>query len=347
MANTWKIARGKGSPQLSIAIVAVLAAALVVLGRAQSSLFDRARTYFSDATAPMLSVLRGPLNGAGRWARGLDDIFVVYQENLRLKEENARLRQWRNNALVLEQRINRYQLLLNAVADPSLSAVTAHVIGRANRPFLDTVILDAGKNQGIKPGEAVVDDRGMIGRIYLVGQHTAWVILLTDLSSRIPVAIEPGHIQAILTGDNSATPGLELSKQGAPLKDGSEIVTSGDGGLLPSGLAVGNIFWNGSEFRAQLLADSTTADDVRVLDLRTPVEQASAPRPGDLPVSAAGLPPLVPHQMVSPAAPQLLLPGAPGTTPPATGLPANKPVVPPKPGTAATQAPPPTEEQDQ
>src|SRR5579864_3047032 len=158
MANgTWKIARGKGSPQLSIAIVAVLAAALVVLGRAQSSLFDRARTYFSDSTAPVLVSLRGPLNGVGRWVRGLDEVFVVYQENLRLKEENARLRQWKNNALVLEQRLNRYQLLLNSVSDPALSAVTAHVIGRANRPFLDTVILDAGKNEGIKPGEAVVD----------------------------------------------------------------------------------------------------------------------------------------------------------------------------------------------
>src|SRR5215469_765613 len=114
MANgTWKIARGKGSPQLSIAIVAIFAAALVVLGRAQSSLFDRARAYFSDATAPVLVTLRGPTNAVSRWMSGIGSIFDVYQENLRLKEENARLRQWHNNALVLEQRLNRYQLLLN------------------------------------------------------------------------------------------------------------------------------------------------------------------------------------------------------------------------------------------
>jgi rod shape-determining protein MreC len=348
MANTWKIARGKGSPQLSIAIVAVLAAALVVLGRAQSSLFDRARTYFSDATAPVLEVVRGPLNGVGRWVRGIDDIFVVYQENLRLKEEVARLKKWQNNALVLEQRINRYQLLLNSVTDPSLSSVTAHVIGRANRPFLDTVILDAGKNQGIKPGEAVVDARGMIGRVYLVGNHTAWVILLTDLSSRIPVAIEPGHVQAILTGDNSGTPGLELSKQGAPLKDGAEIVTSGDGGLLPSGLEVGNVFWNGSEFRAQLLADSTTADDVRILDLHSPPETAPTPGANDLPVSAAGLAPLAHQPVVPPAAPQLPL-TVPGTKPPGTAMagavPANKPGAPPKTPPQTQTAP--AAEQDQ
>jgi rod shape-determining protein MreC len=301
MANgTWKIARGKRSPQLSIAVVAILAVILVLLGRAQSSLFDRARTYFSDATSPLLQTVRGPVNAAGRFIGSIDEIFSVYKENLRLKDENARLRQWQNAALVLEQRVNRYQLLLNAVPDPSLTIVTAHVIGRANRPFLDTMILDAGRNQGIKPGEAVVDARGVIGRIYLVGQHTAWVILLTDLNSRIPVAVEPGHIQAILSGDNSASPTLELSKQGVVLKEGQQIVTSGDGGLLPGGLAIGTVFWDGGTFRAALLADAATADDVRILDLKSPPEQPPEPSPSDLPVSAAGLPPLAPTANTSP-----------------------------------------------
>lgn len=337
MANgTWKIARGKGSPQLSIAIVAVLAAALVVLGRAQSSLFDRARAYFSDATSPILQSVRGPANSVGHWVSGLDEIFVVYQENQRLKVENARLHQWQNAALVLEQRLKRYQLLLNAVSDPSLSAITAHVIGRANRPFLDTMILDAGKNQGVKPGEAVIDDRGMIGRIYLVGEHTAWVILLTDLSSRIPVVIEPGHVQALLSGDNSSAPGLELSKQGIVLKEGQPIVTSGDGGLLPAGLAVGTVVWDGSEFRAGLLAEASSADDVRILDLKSPPEQPPSPTPGDLPVSAAGLPPLAPSSNTSPNM-QTGYPALPG---PAALAQSGKPSTAPKPVANSASAAP-------
>lgn len=349
MANgTWKIARGKGSPQLSIAIVAVLAVILVLLGRAQSTLFDHARTYFSDATSPLLQSVRVPVNAFGRWVGSIDEIFSVYRENLRLKEENARLRQWQNAALVLEQRINRYQLLLNAVPDPSLSVVTAHVIGRANRPFLDTMILDAGKNQGVKSGEAVVDARGMIGRIYLVGQHTSWVILLTDLNSRIPVAIEPGHAQAILSGDNSESPTLELSKQGVTLKEGEQIVTSGDGGLLPGGIAIGTVFWDGSEFRAGLLADSATADDVRILDLKVPPEQPPAPSPNDLPVSAAGLSPLPTHaaagaQSNTPTLPPLYVPPVSAQQ---TGAKASRPGGVP-PGAANSAAPAsPADEQD-
>jgi len=43
------------------------------------------------------------------------------------------------------------------------------------------MILNAGTEQGIQKGQAVADDRGLIGRIYLTGQRTSWVILLTDL----------------------------------------------------------------------------------------------------------------------------------------------------------------------
>ena len=90
----------------------------------------------TDWAAPALRVVRSPLVGLDRWVGSIGDIFVVYQENLRLKSENARLRRWRNVAVTLDDRVKRYQLLLHAVPDPSLSSVMARVIGRSNQPFL-------------------------------------------------------------------------------------------------------------------------------------------------------------------------------------------------------------------
>jgi rod shape-determining protein MreC len=279
---------------VSLAICAVLAVIIVLLGRVQPTLFDRARAFASDRAAPVLETLREPLQKAGAWLGGVADVFNVYRDNLRLKEQNARLRQWQSAALALEQRLKRYRLLLNVVPDPELGNVTARVIGRATRPFLNTMILDAGRSQHIKSGEAVVDDRGMIGRIFLAGDHTSWVILLTDLNSRIPVSIEPGNTQAIMAGDNSAAPILEVSAQGIRLRPGQQIVTSGDGALLPAGLPVGKIFWDGSDFRAGLYADAGNSDDVRVLELKLPAEQLPPVSKDDLPVTAAGLAPLAP-----------------------------------------------------
>jgi len=191
--------------------------------------------------------------------------------------------------------------------------VMARVIGRANRPFLQTMILDAGKAQGVKPGQGVIDARGMIGRIFLAGDHTAWVIELTDLNSRIPVVIEPGNIQAIMAGDNSSAPQVDLLSQNVVLRPGMQVVSSGDGGLLPPGLAIGSVVADpAGGFRVVLLADPSSSEDVNIVDFKQKAEQPPAVSPSDLPATAAGLPPAAPP-------PPLPIPGAAPGTPPAAG----------------------------
>jgi rod shape-determining protein MreC len=349
MANGgWKIARSRGGAQLPIALLAALAIALILVGKAQSNLFDRARANVTDFAAPALEVFRTPLASVDRWLGSIGNIFTVYQENLRLKEENARLRQWQNVAVVLDTRVKRYQLLLRAVPDPSLQSVMARVIGRSNRPFLQTMILDAGKSQGVKPGQGVIDARGMIGRIFLAGDHTAWVIQLTDLNSRIPVVVEPGNVQAIMAGDNTGSPTLDLLSQNVTLKPGTQVVTSGDGGLLPPGLAVGTVVQDANGgFRVALLADPASSEDVNVVNFKQTVEQPPAPSPSDLPVTAAGLKPAAPPAPVTPAP-------TPGTAPAAaTPVPGKPPATAPKPAaivpkpaatTPATAPPPPPDD---
>ena len=289
MANvTWKIAR-RGNTQLPLVIVTALALVLVLLGKAEPALFDRARMAITDGTRPLLSAAHAPIARFDRFVGSINELFTVYQENLRLKDENARLRQWRNVAVVMQDRVSRYQSLLHAVPDPGINSVLARVIGRANRPFLETMILDAGSSNNIKPGQAVVDSRGMIGRIYLAGSRTSWVIPLTDLNSRIPVTIAPGNRQAILVGDNTPMPSLDTLSQIVTLRPGDQVTSSGDGGLLPPGLPVGTVVEQGGHYRVALLADAGSSEDVEVLAFRKPPEQP--PATAELPAVAAGLPP--------------------------------------------------------
>jgi len=342
--GSMRYTRGRGNAQLPLAIVAVLAVVLVLLGKAQSSLFDRARASFTDWTRPALVWVSTPFDKVSAWFDGIGGIFVVYQENQKLKQENARLRQWQSAALQLDERLKRYQLLLNAVPDPALNARTARVIGRASHPFLDTMIIDAGKQQGMKPGQAVVDARGMIGRIFLSGERTSWVLLLTDLNSRIPVTIQPGNIQAIMAGDNTPNPTLDTLASTTPLKAGDQVITSGDGGLIPPGLPVGVLVTSGSSFRVALLADAGASQDVRIVDFKLPPEQPPAPSPNDLPASVAGLKP-------EPPAPPPTQQIAPLPTAPANGAPAKPaaPVASPaqKPAPQSTETPNNDDTQDQ
>jgi rod shape-determining protein MreC len=307
MANAWKIAR-KGNAQLPLVIVIALAVVLVLLGKAQGGLFDRARGHVTDMLAPVLEKVRAPVAGFDRWMGSITEIFSVYDQNLKLKEENARLRQWRNVAIVLQGRVGRYQQLLHAVPDPRMNAVLAKVIGRANRPFLQTMILDAGREDRALPGEAVIDPRGMIGRIYLTGNRTSWVILLTDLNSRIPVTISPGNVQAIMAGDNSPMPTLEMVSHTVTLHAGDQVTSSGDGGLLPAGLPVGTLVSDGQGgFRVALLSDPAASQDVEILNFAKPPE--NPPATAELPAEAAGLKPQAPPPApVATAKPQVPTP---------------------------------------
>ncbi|HKQ43791.1 MAG TPA: rod shape-determining protein MreC [Rhizomicrobium sp.] len=297
MANAWKIAR-KSNAQLPLLIVIALAVVLVLLGRAQSGLFDRARAHATDLMAPLLEKVRAPVAGFDRWIGSIGEIFSVYEQNLKLKDENARLRQWRNVAIVLQGRVGRYQALLHAVPDPQMNRVLARVIGRASRPFLQTMILDAGRGHKVLPGQAVMDARGMIGRVYLTGQRTSWVILLTDLNSRIPVTIAPRNVQAMMTGDNTANPILNLMSHTVTLHAGDQVTSSGDGGLLPAGLPVGTVLPDGAGgWRVALLADAASSQDVEILNFSKPPE--APPATAQLPAEAAGLKPQAPPPPVA------------------------------------------------
>ena len=336
MANgTWKIAR-RGNAQLPLVIVVALAVVLVLLGKAQAGLFDRARMRITDWMQPMLETVHAPVQLFNRWISSAGEIFTVYQENLALKDENARLRQWRNVAVVMQGRVQHYQSLLHAVPDPDVNSVLARVIGRATRPFLETMILDAGTDSNVKPGEAVVDARGMIGRIYLAGGRTSWVILLTDLNSRIPVTVAasaPGkqpNIQAIMTGDNTVMPALDTLSSTALLQAGDQVVSSGDGGLLPPGLPIGTVVATSGGFRVALLADAASSQDVEVLAFRKAPESLPAASDAQLPAVAAGLAPIAP---LPPPPPTPLI------SPPAT--PAAAPLRPVAPAITQNQNPPP------
>jgi rod shape-determining protein MreC len=333
MANVWKIAR-KSNAQLPLVIVIALAIVLVLLGKAQPGLFDQARARVTDMLAPALKTARAPVHGFDRFVGSITEIFSVYEQNLKLKEENARLRQWRNVATVLQARVTRYQTLLHAVPDPKLNAVLARVIGRASRPFLQTMILDAGRQDKAMPGQAVVDARGMIGRVYLTGQRTSWVILLTDLNSRIPVTIasaadKSGNVQAMMTGDNTAMPVLDIVSRQEALHAGDQVVSSGDGGLLPSGLPIGTVVDDGNGgWRVALLADPASSQDVEILNFSQPPE--TLPATAQLPAEAAGLKPQPP--------PPPPVTAAPVTAPVAAAKP--RPVVVARPVTPAAKAPP-------
>jgi rod shape-determining protein MreC len=261
---------------MPLAICFVLAIVITLLGRAEASIFDNARARLTDWSAPLLTGIRQPFATVEGWVGGVDSMFAMHRENLQLKQENAELRKWQNAALALEQRVKRYELMLNAVPDPQLATTMAHVIGQSNRPFIKTMILNGGTQNGIQKGQAVLDDRGLIGRVYLAGERTSWVIPLADHNSRVPVVIQPSNRRAILAGDNTISPLLLLDVGDMPVRPGDRVLSTGDGGLLPPDLPIGVVIEEAGVFRVNLFANPDLSDYVHVVHYRPLLEPPAA-----------------------------------------------------------------------
>ncbi len=261
------------SGRVSLIFMVTLAAALLLLGRAETYVVDRARQVVTDLAAPLLELASRPVSAARRVVESTDQYAYVFDENERLREENARLLAWKEAALKLEAKVARFEALLNVQVDPSISYVTGRVVGDSGGPFVETIIANVGSTQGVESGQAVIDSDGLIGRIVATGSEASRILLLTDLNSRVPVVVEPSQTRAVLAGDNSIWPRLEFLPALASVSAGDRVVTSGDGGLLPPGLPIGALVEADDGFlRVQTFSDRSRLDMIRVLQYEFPRE---------------------------------------------------------------------------
>jgi rod shape-determining protein MreC len=228
--------------RFAFAALIVVSLALLLVGRADPALLGAIGTRVTDAIVPVLAVVVEPINASRRVAVQIGELFALRQENARLRAQNERLLEWQDTArqLALENAALRQLLNLDAgIAPPT--AVAARVVADAGGPFVHSVLLDAGADQGVVKGMAAVNERGLVGRVIEVGRRSARVLLLTDFNSRVPVMVEPARDQAILAGDNSRELSLIFLPLHPRMAVGQRVVTSGRGGVLPPGLAVGRI----------------------------------------------------------------------------------------------------------
>lgn len=326
------------SHRISLVFMLTLAAALLLLGRAETYVFDNARQIVTDMAAPLLEIASRPVAAARRVVERTDEYAYVFDENERLRAENLRLMAWKDTALKLEAKVQRYEALLNVQVDPSINYVSGRVVSDNGGPFVDTVIVNAGRAQGVKSGDAVIDTDGMIGRIVSAGEKAARVLLLTDLNSRLPVVIEPGHYKAVLAGDNTDWPRLEYLLSTSSVAPGDRVVTSGDGGLIPPGLPIGLVIQTSDGYlRVQSFANREQLDYVRVLKYEFPVDVPRQDPPGVLTGPVIVSPP-APPPVVAPTGEPVKPKSAVKTPKPAAAVKPAASVAKPAPATTGTAA---------
>jgi rod shape-determining protein MreC len=194
--------------------------------------------------------------------------FKIVSANKNLKEEIEMLKRNRYNSIFLQTENNslREALALKTV-NKTDSPIVANTILDQQSPYLKSIIIDKGTNQGIIKGMTVFSKNYLIGIVIESNYLTARVLLITDLNSKIPVVIADSGVNAILAGTGEKTElALEFLPNEFILEPNKIIYTSGRDGFLKAGLPVAETYLNKkNKLFIRSLADPQQAAIIHVI----------------------------------------------------------------------------------
>ncbi len=237
-----------------------------MLSAFQPAALGGVRAGTADLFAPVLAAVSKPVQQASDFVRDVTGLAELQAENAHLQQENIRLREWYQAALLLEAENKSLRDLLNVKIEPQHSYITGRIIADSGNAYVKSLLVAAGKKDGVRKGQAVISGDGLIGRVVEDGNKSSRVLLITDINSRVPILVENSSQHAILAGTNAAMPVLQHMQQDSDIQEGARIVTSGHGGLFPQGLPVGRVIVEGDVKYVKLYADVNKMVHVRIVN---------------------------------------------------------------------------------
>ena len=174
-------------------------------------------------------------------ANAITDATANEQTLSQLQQENAALRQQLAETEEYRQEAERLEALLGMSEKYSISGVVACVVGRSTEAYDQTVVIDAGTNDGVDVGQSVMGPNGVVGQIVKVTPTSATVRLLTDPQSGVAVLLQATREEGVCVGSLDGFLYLEDISSAANVQVGDVVVTSGLGGSYTRGLIVGRV----------------------------------------------------------------------------------------------------------
>ena len=164
--------------------------------------------------------------------------YVLYNDYKDVKEKLSELesKEYQTEFIINENK--RLKELIEEYVYISDELVAKVLIDKKS-PFLRSIILNKGSKDEVMLGMAVLDKGYLVGKIVEVNYATSRALLISDLNSKIPVSIEPGNIQSILSGTGDDNGKIEYLQDDLEIQDKSIIYTSGSGALFKPGIPVG------------------------------------------------------------------------------------------------------------
>lgn len=265
----------------------------------------------------------GYVLGPCRWvADGISDAWNNYVHLVDTEEENADLRsrvdqlsKALNIATEEREELLRLRDLLSMGPPDQWQGVGARIIANRLGPqaALVSITLDHGFLDGAATNTPVTTPHGLVGRVLRAAPHTATVLLITDINSRVAVLSQSGRVPGILAGTGDEMLEVDYVPPNVRIQPGEIFITSGQDGIFPKGIPCARVIEarqsDTSPFQlitAEPLADLDNQEEVLLLQTPAPGARIRHVREG--PYGLGGkLPPIVPDIMPRDVSPEDLL----------------------------------------
>ena len=222
-------------------VLIALSFSLMFIGKADLVAMRDLRMSSNDFLAPVIDFVSAPIRGVETLFEGIRTVASLRAENVRLQAENDLLQRWRRRAEILESENQQLRSVTGTVSDENRSLITARAVTAPGGSFAHTILIAIGNESGIAAGDPVITSNGLVGIVYEVGRAYARVLMISDINARIPVMLASSSWPGLTIGRNGEFLELAFLPAEAQPEVGELVLTSGHGGILPAGLAVGRV----------------------------------------------------------------------------------------------------------
>ena len=232
----------RGSKQkFSLYILVIFSIILIFIETLEIKPLNNLKSFLKDIIYRGSQIASAPTNVVGGFSDSIKNHLNLYSNYSELKKENDELKNKISKKDFLKLENTQLRRLIDEQAEPITNLVSARVMLDKQSPYLNSFVINIGKNKNVKNGLAVLDGKNFIGRTIDVNFFSSRVLLITDLNSKIPVLIQSTGNHAIISGHGRNLPTLEYLPEKSEVKDGDKVYTSGKEGIFSPGIPIGEI----------------------------------------------------------------------------------------------------------
>ena len=234
-------------PGVARPFVVLFAISLLLFFLRNTDVVRGAATFGTQALVPVQRILAETGISTNRFVQAIGEIERLRTENADLRAANDRLTL--DNVRLREQAVTAQQATKLEGLQKTIpyKTIAAPVIARDPSGILRSIVIGAGTDQGVKTGDVVLSDLGVVGRISDAGSNYAKVLLITDSSSAVSALVQSSRANGIVRGQYGDTLVMEWILQSETVKAGDIVVTAGLAfgnelrSLYPKGLVLGRV----------------------------------------------------------------------------------------------------------